>query len=640
MTLLTRARALALPLLCLAIIASSILRVEWAARHWDSTYDEYWHLLWSERALLEANFEREYSNFVATTPVSMLNAAARHQLTLEGNGDAAALLAAARTPTVVAYAVLLAMVFALGNAIMDVRSGLLAATFTALDPNLMTHGALATVDIYFAVVTLCFLYQGIRFYRSPSLREAILLGLVIGAGFVVKLSTVLFFPVLGLVLLSAAARKGAEHFLPAFFKYGFAGLAVASFVVSAAYQFRETGFFLKDLTIYSSFMTALQNEWPYLYFMLPASFIEGFDQTLSVERVMQWNTVIFDRYITDGAWYYFPVTWFLKTPIAILALLALGAAMSARPLLKRVLPGAPRTDAAATPEQTVNAVRPVLWIFVLQWAIFFVYFNLVFRTHVGLRYILMCLPILYLLCVYALQEHSRSRWQSLLIPVCLVVAFLELWPYRENILSFSNAFISDKKSAWYVLTDSNIDWGQNYTRVFAQADAEYPEAERNPAHIMPGQNIIRLNYLTGVFRNFEQYRWVRENLEPARHLQHTHLLYQVSDEQFQQFLNEQNRAAPLEDLNACNGNVASTLPWQLEAQSTGDQPLCLDAGSGLYSIRVTRGWGVAGRFENGACAGYPMSTGTQVIYKVEEDRGQLCVTSNDVGTVWEVTRRN
>lgn len=619
------AMRLGLRLLCLAILLASVLRVGWSAVHWDATYDEYWHLLWSERALLDSNFEREYTNFVSTTPVTMLNAGARELASAAGYTEGQQRTAASRLPTVAAWMCLLVLVYGLGRRLAGPEAGLLASTLTALDANLATHGALATVDIYFAIVTLAFLYQSVRFLQTPDFRNAMLLAAILGAAFVVKLSTVLFMPVLLLVLVTGVARKGAEQFIPSLALYGVLGTAVASLIVNLAYKYQDVGFFLKDITLYSSFMLGLQKELPWLFLLLPKSFIAGFDQTLSFERVMSWNTVIFDQYLTDGAWYYFPVTWFFKTPVAVLALVLIAAVLGLRQW---------RAGTGTSP-----TLKTALWLMGLQWLIFLLYFNFVFRTHVGLRYILMCLPILYLFTAVALCRAPQRRWLPVLLPVTLVIAVLEHLPFAGNALSFSNAFLPDKKNAWFVLTDSNIDWGQNYTDVFAQADAEYPEAVRNPAHIMPGQNLIRLNYLTGVFRNFEQYRWVRENLEPVRHLQHTHLLYEVSDEQFQQFLNEQNRAAPLENMDACNGNVVSTLPWQFEALSTGDQPLCMTAGAGLYSLRITRGWGVAGRFENGYCAGYPMETGKQVIYKVEDAGGQLCMTSNEAGTQWEVTRQ-
>ena len=617
---------LGMRLLCLAIILTSVLRVGWSAVHWDATYDEYWHLLWSERALLEGNFEREYSNFVSTTPVTMLNAGARELSSMAGYTDGQQRTAASRLPTVAGWVLLLALVYGLGRRLAGPEAGLLASTLTALDPNLATHGALATVDIYFAIVTLAFVYQSVRFLQSPGMRDAMLLAAILGTAFVVKLTTVLFLPVLLLVLVLGVARKGAEQFIPTLTLYSVVGTAVASLIVNLAYQYQDVGFFLKDITLYSSFMLGLQKELPWLFLLLPRSFIEGFDQTLSFELVMSWNTVIFDQYLTNGAWYYFPVTWFFKTPVAVLALVLIAAVLGIRQLR------------AGT--QTSATLQTALWLMGLQWLIFLLYFNFVFRTHVGLRYILMCLPILYLFTAVALCHGPQRRWLPVLLPVALVIAVLEHLPFAGNALSFSNAFLPDKKNAWYVLTDSNIDWGQNYTQVFAQADAEYPDAVRNPAHIMPGQNLIRLNYLTGVFRNFEQYRWVRENLAPVHHLQHTHLLYEVTDVQFEQFVNEQNTAAPVPSLDVCNGNVASTLPWQFEAQSTGDQPLCLDAGNGLYSIRITRGWGVAGRFENGSCTGYPLETGKQAIFKVDAARGLLCLSSNEVGTVWEVSRRD
>ncbi len=615
----------ALRLLCLCLILLSVLRVGWSALHWDSTYDEYWHLLWSERALLDANFEREYSNFISTTPVTMLNSGARELARLDDSLDAQAQLAAARAPTVLAFGVLLWLVFALGRHLGGRDAGLLASTLTALDANLATHGALATVDIYFAIATLAFLFQSLRFLQSPDFRQAMWLAAIVGLSFVVKLTTVLFLPLLGVVLVIGIARRGAEKFLPTLFLWGLTGTAVASLLVNLVYQYQGVGFFLKDATLYSSFMLAMQRELPWLFLLLPRSFIEGFDQTLSFERVMQWNTVIFDQYLSDGAWYYFPVTWFFKTPIAVLALLLLAAWTALKSWRLR--------------GQLPELQRRALWVMGLQWLLFLFYFNFVFRTHVGLRYILMCLPLVYLAAAVVLQGQLSRLWLRRALPLALLVALLEHLPYAGNVLSFSNAFIADKKNAWFVLTDSNIDWGQNYTQVFAQADAEYPAAIRNPAHILPGQNLIRLNYLTGVFRNPQQHRWARQNLEPVAHLQHTHLLYEVTDTQFEQFLQQVNTATPVASLEECAGNIASALPWELHTASTGDQSLCLDAGAGDVEIRIPRGWGVVGHWRDGYCQGYPLEVNQVAVFRSADAPARLCVSSNEADMVWQISRR-
>ncbi len=615
----------ALRLLCLCLILLSVLRVGWSALHWDSTYDEYWHLLWSERALLDANFEREYSNFISTTPVTMLNSGARELARLDDTLDAQAQLAAARLPTVAAFIALLGLVYGLGRHLAGRDAGLLAGTLTALDANLATHGALATVDIYFAIATLAFLFQSLRFLESPDFRQAMWLAAIVGLGFVVKLSTVLFLPLLGVVLIIGIARRGAEKFLPTLFLWGLSGTALASLLINIVYQYQGVGFFLKDATLYSSFMLALQRELPWLFLLLPRSFIEGFDQTLSFERVMQWNTVIFDQYLSNGAWYYFPVTWFFKTPIAVLALLALAGWIALKHWPQR----------AALPQTQ----RRALWLMGLQWLLFLFYFNFVFRTHVGLRYILMCLPMAYLACAVVLQTQLARPWLRRALPLVLLVALVEHLPYAGNALSFSNAFIADKKNAWFVLTDSNIDWGQNYTQVFAEADAEHPNAVRNPAHILPGENLIRLNYLTGVFRNPQQHQWARQHLEPVRHLQHTHLLYNVDAAQFEQFIAEANTLEPVRSLQSCENGMVTSLPHEFIASSTGDQTLCLDLGALDLEIRVRQGWGVVGHLRDGYCQGYPMETGKLAIFRTPEAASRLCLSSNEVGTTWEISRR-
>ncbi len=616
----------ALRLLCLCLILLSVLRVGWSALHWDSTYDEYWHLLWSERALLDANFEREYSNFISTTPVTMLNSGARELARLDDSLDAQAQLAAARAPTVLAFGVLLWLVFALGRHLGGRDAGLLASTLTALDANLATHGALATVDIFFAITTLAFLFQSLRFLRSPDFWQAMWLAAVVGLGFVVKLTTVLFLPLLGVVLVIGIARRGAEKFLPTLFWWGLSGTALASLLINIVYQYQGVGFFLKDATLYSSFMLGMQRELPWLFLLLPRSFIEGFDQTLSFERVMQWNTVIFDQYLSDGAWYYFPVTWFFKTPIAVLALLLLAAWTALRLWPQR----------AALPE----VQRTALWLLGLQWLIFLFYFNFVFRTHVGLRYVLMCLPLAYLACAMVLQTQFSRPWLRRALPLALLVAVLEHLPFADNALSFSNAFIADKKNAWFVLTDSNIDWGQNYTQVFAEADAEHPGAVRNPAHILPGENLIRLNYLTGVFRNPVQHQWARRNLEPVRHLQHTHLLYDVDAAQFEQFIEDANTLEPVRSMLSCEDRVVGALPHEFVASSTGDQTLCLEVGALDVEIRVLQGWGVVGHLRDGYCQGYPMEVNKLAIFRAPATPSRLCLSSNEAGTVWEITRRS
>ena len=636
-------------LLCFMLMACSVLRVAWAAGHWDSTYDEYWHLLWSERALLEGNFDREYANFISTTPVNMLNAGFKQAFSLMAVEQDTSLVHAARIPTVLGFVLLIMLSYSLVARLFNSQAGLLVATLVSLDANLITHGALVTVDIYFAAVTLWFVMQCMRYCEEPTFRQAALLALPVGLGFIVKLTTVLYLPVVLVVLMAGLWSKPAMELFWRFCAYLVMGVTMTCLIVSAGYRFHEVGFLLNDFPVQSLFMLKLQTILPYLYLPLPRSFVEGFDLTLLNERLMQWNTVIFDRYLSDGVWYYFPVTWFFKTPIAVLMLLCAGFVLAGRRLIVYVFQGG--GSIAATLVNLPGKTRTTsvgLVIIVFLWLVFFIYFNFIFRTHVGLRYILMSLPLLYLLAVAGWVSMLGSSRVLGLISGCLVVALLEQLPYLNNALSFSNVLIYDKDNAYHIITDSNIDWGQNYSRVLAQVAVDYPQAHVYPVHILPGQNILKLNDLAGVFRNFNQFRWVREHLSPTRHLQHTHLLYDVSESQFREFLHAQNLVESTDGVADCNGLHVPSLPRAMTTEAPGSAEVCFDLAAAetsevILSVRVTAGQGTIGKANADSpfrCQQYSLSAGQSVVYLLSEGVGQLCFASESAGTQWLVTRYN
>jgi hypothetical protein len=261
---------------------------------------------------------------------------------------------------------------------------------------------------------------------------------------------------------------------------------------------------------------------PWFYLPLPASFLQGFDLTLSHERTMMWNTVMFNQYHSHGLWYYFPVLFLLKTPIGVLILSAIG--------LTFFLPKAMRSLALRQP-----FASSFIFVLAVQWVLFFVYFNFIFRTHVGIRYIVMATAMFY---VFVGLSYGKALWKPkhlIWVTGLLLLGFFEQLPYWNNSLSFTNSLIMDKKMAYFAVTDSNIAWGQNYDYARALAHKKYPEAHIDPDEIKPGINIIKLNDFAGVHRNFEKHRWLREHLRPTEHIEHTYLVFFVSNDDYIKF---------------------------------------------------------------------------------------------------------
>ena len=160
---------------------------------------------------------------------------------------------------------------------------------------------------------------------------------------------------------------------------------------------------------------------------------------------MRWNVVLLGNYYASGIWYYFFVVWLVKTPLAILAAVTAGVGSGlARGTLFRAF-----------------------WsIFLLVSLVgFLAFFTFYFRTQTGLRYVLVCLPLGYLLAAYFSCRSIQSLAQGvILVGAVIALALLETGGYFGNQLSLVNLVVLPKKSAYRWIADSNVDWGQHYAR--------------------------------------------------------------------------------------------------------------------------------------------------------------------------------
>ena len=158
-----------------------------------------------------------------------------------------------------------------------------------------------------------------------------------------------------------------------------------------------------------------------------------------------WPNYLFGQTSTTGWWYYFPIALILKTPLPLLILFA---AALIRTALKRTW----RTD--------LIFLLPSLFLFV----------SLIFNTNnLGYRYLL---PIVPLLIVYISGLWPRTITRSLLPTIPLsstrlallalltwsIIGTLRIYPYY---LTYFNELAGGPDHGRYILSDSNIDWGQD-----------------------------------------------------------------------------------------------------------------------------------------------------------------------------------
>ncbi len=155
---------------------------------------------------------------------------------------------------------------------------------------------------------------------------------------------------------------------------------------------------------------------------------------------------LFGKISTGGWWYYYLVTFLVKTPLPVLILIVL--------IIIRLLHM--RRWSRDLPLLIVPAV---------------IFGGLLFSAHdLGYRYVLPVLPFIYVACADVIALASRKRWTTIGVLVLLVwqmVGTLRIYPYY---LTFFNEAAGGPGNGRFVLSDSNLDWGQDLPGLKAYLD--------------------------------------------------------------------------------------------------------------------------------------------------------------------------
>jgi hypothetical protein len=577
-----------------------------AAWRCDWTSDEPYHLFWSDRFLSTGETERASQDWLnSKTPASLANVVSGRLARALGASDKRALRFAQRLPTLLWLGLLLATTFAAAREIAGERAAPLATIATALDPNLAAHGSLATVDCLYALTTLLVLLAAVRYARSPSPRRALLVGLALGLAFAAKFTAVLL--AVGLLATPLAAPPGA--LAPRrLARDGLLAACATAGALAAAYLGKGLLQPLATLALGWQPLLALRNAAPWLRLPLPAAFLEGLDASLRSER--GWAPIVLlGESHPGGVFYYFPLVWALKTPllIALLLLLGLWLGLRSRALLR----------------------EPAARFLLLNLLLTLAYFCFFFRTQIGYRFVLMCIPLAAILAAPALAERRFRRW----LAAAALLALFENGLYLGNPLSFTNAAVWPKRQVFRLTADSNLDWGQNRDKIHDWLGARGIRGSRlDPVHVLPGTNVLSVTNVGGVF-DFDRFRWLRRHHDPVEHFGHTHLRFEVPYEDFEAYLDEERTLTPLASAAALCSEMSEQptrgqVPFLSRTPPADDAVwlACVDAPRGTdLGYRVTDGMLRIGRvLADGRCDAELIQHEQAVWYRLAPGRHALC----------------
>jgi hypothetical protein len=373
--------------------------------------------------------------------------------------DAQKVLFIGRTGTIVFAVVLLTFLFLYARCLFGYWAAIIALVLAVSEPTLIAHTALVTTDLGVTAGVLASVFLLDRYLRTRTIGALLLAGLGVGLTLSTKHSGVIIVPiVIALTFVDVWLRgKEAGESTRRLVRSGgevAAILLIGVGVLWASYGFRywprpdgtpmtlSLADFLTQVRAQGT--TGLLPDYliPFAarWHLLPLAYLYGLVDVLNVSHpgLPPW---ILGRLLPHGVWYYFPVTFLIKSTPAFVVLLVLS--LAAGGWLRRE--------------------RRRAFVFLLAPVVIWYGIAMTSGLDIGYRHVLPTVSFLILFIaggvVYIAQTTRRRAWCYAigLLIAAHVASAVFVYP---DYFAYADEFLGGERNTYKYLTDSNNDWGQ------------------------------------------------------------------------------------------------------------------------------------------------------------------------------------
>jgi 4-amino-4-deoxy-L-arabinose transferase-like glycosyltransferase len=490
-------------------------------RHQDYTYDEADHLQYGVN-ILHGNSDRFDDSKMPLSAWNALPGRIAGALPEGGLRSALSGLPAARIPTILAALLLGLLIYRWARELYGGKAGLLALGLFVIDVNLLAGARWVTTDLYAALGNTFALYCFWRFLRDGGLRKGLWSAFALAFAQICKYTAAFLVPLFAILIAVrfrralAAGESGLLQRLRLKAALGYAALFLltALLVINAGFLFRKSFTPLGEYQFRSAQFQSLQAKLPAaLPVPVPYPYLEGLDWVLERERA---SSVFGNLYllgeVREGRGFkgYYFVAWLFKVPLSIQILFIAALIFYWR---RRRMFHFSRDEAFL--------LVPVLF--------FFIYFNFLFEAHTGIRFLTVVFPLMHIFTAGLLAPQTALGKRGRLTAGALALAGA-VWviSYAPHYQYYFNELVPDRKQAYRILADSNLDWGGD--RYWVERWLErHPGAILDPGETpVAGTIVVGVNDYVGVF-GAGRYAWLREIVDgPVGHVAYSHLVFEVS----------------------------------------------------------------------------------------------------------------
>lgn len=330
------------------------------------------------------------------------------------------ILLAARS-TAIVFTITLAVVLALwSERKFGARVALIAMALFSQDPNVIAYGRYMKNDMLLTLLGFLTVIAWLSYLERPRWRQMVLTGVLVGLACATKFSAIFLFP--ALLLMYLIRWRGLARLF-----YSFAAVCAIGFVTLAlAYGPEAKGLIP---------MTRGER--------LARNGVRSNPLVIGLLQLAEHNAKGHEAYLMGmhsktGWWYYFPVAFAVKTPVATLAAILLAIVIA---VFRRTRP---------------SNLQWMLAVPILAYLPFCLSTNI----NTGERHLLPLYPFLFVL-VSTVIASMRMVWAATIV-LALAVESFSIYPHY---LAFFNFLVGGPGNGPKYLVDSNIDWGQDIKKL-------------------------------------------------------------------------------------------------------------------------------------------------------------------------------
>jgi hypothetical protein len=328
-------------------------------------------------------------------------------------------------------------------------SALFAVLLFSLNPTVIAHGHYITTDMMVSGLILCSCMSWLDYLQSGSRSHLFRTGVLTALTCASKFSGLILFPLMFLMYFTwrwlnptaPSSRQSWKAFSCAMF--------LVPFLIVYSMFFFDTRSVLQDPRLGPRLVNKTGLTHALASVPMPGYYYARGVQVLLRDMKGGHYSYLMGRSSAHGSWTYFPVTFLVKTSVAMLLLIVLCIGLIARKLYRKI-------------------PIPVIWILLAIPPIGYFLVSLTSSMNIGVRHLLPIYPFLFVLTsAILLGEHRPSAdrvstFAAILIGMVMVVESASIHP---DYLAYFNVLAGGPQNGPRYLIDSNLDWGQDLKKL-------------------------------------------------------------------------------------------------------------------------------------------------------------------------------